>query len=390
MFFKTFGWSFALTAAALIFAFFYGSWEALAITGILIIIEITLSFDNAIVNARVLEGMNAFWRKMFLTVGILIAVVGVRFALPVVLVSATTGLDAWSIVKLAFENGDPHVEGTYGYYVLDAHPQLASLAGMFLLMLFFSWIFGEKEHAWIKPIEGPLGKLEKLVALPTILSLITLAIFANLNPERSNDILISGLIGLISFLAIDMLSSLFESEDEDGESNGGAAVASTVGKAGFLGFMYLEFLDASFSMDSLGAGLAITSNIIILILGLGVGAIFVRSMTIYLVNSGSLSTYRYLESGAMWAIGALAFILFASIKSHVPEMVTGAIGIAFVGAAFLFSVLANKRDKANGIEVEKVTSSDIHHPHHDVTLNPSLDHPHEGHNDAVKNAADKE
>lgn len=388
MFFKTFGWSFALTAAAMIFAFIYGSWEALAITGILIIIEITLSFDNAIVNARVLEGMNAFWRKMFLTVGILIAVVGVRFALPVILVSATTGLGATEVVRLAFENGDPHVEGTYGYYVLDAHPQLASLAGMFLLMLFFSWLFGEKEHAWIKPLEGPLGKLEGLTALPTILSLITLAVFASANPDRSNDILISGLIGLIAFLAIDTLSSLFEVEDENGESNGGAAVASTVGKAGFLGFMYLEFLDASFSMDSLGAGLAITSNIVILILGLGVGAIFVRSMTIYLVNSGSLNTYRYLESGAMWAIGALAFILFISIKSHVPETVTGAIGIAFVGLAFLFSVLANRRDKARGIEVEKITASDIHHPHHDVNLDPALPKSHEGHADASKSEPD--
>ena len=384
MFLKTFRWSFIITALALALAFAFGSWEAVGITAILIVIEITLSFDNSIVNARVLEGMNAFWRKMFLTVGILIAVVGVRFALPVVLVSATTGLDPLKVINLAFENGDPHKEGTYGYYVLEAHPQLASLAAMFLMMLFFSWIFGEKEHAWIKPIEIPLGKLEAINPLPAILSITALLIYAGINTEHTTDILISGLIGLVSFLAIDGISSLFESEDEDGESNGGAAVAQTVGKGGFIGFLYLEFLDSSFSMDSLGAGLAITSNIVILILGLGVGAIYVRSMTIYLVNSGSLSTYRYLESGAMWAIGALAFILFSSIQAHIPEVVTGAIGIAFVGAAFISSILANKRDIKNGIEIEKITSSDIHHPHHDVTLTPHLDHPHEGHHDAVK------
>lgn len=387
MIFKTFGWSFALTALALVIAFFFGSWEALAITAILIVIEITLSFDNSIINARVLEGMSLFWRKMFLTVGILIAVFGVRFVLPVVLVSATTGLGPWEVTKLAFENGDPHVEGTYGYYVLDAHPQLASLAGMFLLMLFFSWLFGKKDHPWLKPIEVPLGKLEGINPLPTVLSLITLVVFANINSDRSNDILISGLIGLIAFLTIDGISGLFEQEDEDGESNGGAAVASTVGKSGFMGFMYLEFLDASFSMDSLGAALAITSSIVIIILGLGVGAIYVRSMTIYLVNSGSLNTYRYLESGAMWAIGALAFILFISIQKHVPELLTGGIGIAFVGAAFAASVIANRRDKAHGIEPERVTTSDIHHPHHDVDLHPHLPHGHEGHDDASRKAA---
>lgn len=358
MIFKTFGWSFALTALALVIALLFGSWEAVAVTAILIVLEVTLSFDNAIINARVLENMSMFWRRMFLTVGILVAVVGVRFVLPVILVSATTGIGPWEVTKLAFENGDPHVEGTYGYYVLEAHPQLASLAGMFLLMLFFSWVFGEKEHAWLKFIEVPLSKLEKLHALPTILSVSTLLIYANANPDRSMDILISGLIGLLSYLAIDGISGLFEVEDEDGESNGGAAVAGAVGKGGFMGFMYLEFLDASFSMDSLGAALAVTSSIVIIILGLGVGAIYVRSMTIYLVNAGSLNTYRYLESGAMWAIGALAFILLTSIQAHVPELVTGAIGIAFVGAAFVASLIANKRDKAAGIEI-----TDMEHEH---------------------------
>lgn len=327
-------------------------------------IEVTLSFDNAIVNARILEGMSAFWRKMFLTVGILIAVVGVRFLLPIVLVSATTGIDPINIVKLALENGDPEVEGTYGYYVLEAHPQLAAVAGMFLLMLFFNWLFGEKEHAWIKPLENTFAKLEKISALPAILALIVLVVYANINADHTVDILISGLIGLIAFLSIDALASLFEKEDEEGESNGGEAMVGVVAKGGFLGFMYLEFIDASFSMDSLGAGISISSNVLILLLGLSVGAIYVRSMTIYLVNAGSLNTYRYLESGAMWAIGALAFILFTSIQFHIPELFTGAIGIAFVGSAFLASVLANKKDKAAGIEIEKITSSDIQHAHH--------------------------
>lgn len=240
---KTFGWSFALTGVALAVALIFGSWEAVAITAMLIVLEITLSFDNAILNARVLEGMTMFWRKMFLTVGVIVAVFGVRFVLPVILVSATTGINPVEVTKLAFENGDPHVQGTYGYYVLEAHPQLASVAGMFLLMLFFNWIFGEKEHAWLKFLEVPLGKLEKFNGLASVLSLVTLLIFANVNSEHSTDILVSGLVGLVAYLTIDGISGLFESEDEEGESNGGAAVAGAVGKSGFMGFMYLEFLE---------------------------------------------------------------------------------------------------------------------------------------------------
>lgn len=386
LFLKTFRLSFVVTVAALIFAFFYGSWEAVLVTGILIAVECFVSLDNAIINSKLLSSLSDFWVRMFLGVGILVAVFGVRFLLPVILVSATTGLNPIKVVQLAFENGDPHVEGTYGYYVTAAHPQLASIAGVFLLMLFLSWLFGEKEHPWIKPIEVPAGKLGGFGGLPTILTLIAIIIYANINPEHTTDILISGVIGLVSFLAIDGLSELFGDDEDENDTTG--EIVKKTGRAGFLGFLYIEAIDASFSMDSLGAGLAITSNIIILMLGLGVGALYVRSMTIYFSKSGSLNLYRYLESGAMWAIGILAFILFYSISHHVPEMVTGGVGITVIGLAFLFSVLANKRDIKNGVEIEKLTGSDIHHPEHNVHLEAHIPHgehhPHEGHNDAVK------
>lgn len=375
LFFKTFRVSFAVTLIALALAFWYGNWDAVGIALILIAVECFVSLDNAIVNSKLLAGLSEFWVKMFLGVGIIVAVFGVRLVLPVVLVSATTGLNPIEVIKLALENGDPEVEGTYAYYVTDAHPQLASVAGVFLLMLFLSWIFNAKDHPWIGFIERPLGKLGGLNVLPTIVTILTLLVYANINPEHTLDILTSGSIGLIAFLAIDGLSSLFEKEDEEGNSNGGGAIVKKTGKAGFLGFMYIEFIDASFSMDSLGAGLAITSNIVILMIGLGVGALYVRSMTIYFVHSGSLNLYRYLESGAMWAIGALAFILFYSINHHVSEFVTGSVGMIIIGSSFIHSLVKNKRDKAHGIEVETMgmeTHSDIHHPEYNVALHPHL------------------
>lgn len=345
MFLKTFRWSFALTALALVGAYFYGGLDATLIVGMLIIIEVVLSFDNAILNTKVLKGIDsAFWTKMFLTVGIIVAVVLVRFVLPVILVSGTTGIDPISIVNLAFQNGDPHTPGTYGYYVLASHPQLAALTGVFLLMLFLNWLFGEKDHSWIAPLETPFEKLEHVAALPTIITLGALLVFASLNPEHATTILFSGIIGLLASLGIDSLSGLF------GDDAGDKA------KTGFAGFLYLECLDASFSMDSLGAGLSITSSIVLLMLGLGVGAIYVRSLTVYLMKSGSLSNYRHLESGAMWAIGALSIMLFISISTEIPELVTGGIGVGFVAAAIITSIIANKRDAKNGIELEHVTA----------------------------------
>lgn len=345
MFFKTFRWSFALTLAALVVAYLYGGLDATLIVGMLIIIEIVLSFDNAILNTKVLKGINSvFWTKMFLTFGIVFAVVIVRFLLPVILVSGTTGIDPISIVNLAFQNGDPHTVGTYGYYVLESHPQLASITGVFLLMLFLNWLFGEKDHSWIAPLETPFEKLEHIAALPTIITLGVLLTFASLNPEHATTILFSGIIGLLASLGIDSLSGLFG--DDAGDKV----------KTGFAGFMYLELLDASFSADSLGAGLSITSSIVLLMLGLGVGAIYVRSLTVYLMKSGSLSNYRHLESGAMWAIGALSIMLFISISTEIPELVTGGIGVGFVAAAIITSIMANKRDAKNGIELEHVTA----------------------------------
>lgn len=349
----SFKWSFLFTAIAVVLAFLHGGTAAVISASILIVVEIFVSFDNAIVNSKILKGMSEFWVKIFLSVGIIIAVFGVRFLLPVVLVSATTGLNMINVVKLAFENGDPSVEGTYGYYVADAHPQLASVAGVFLLMLFLNWLFNEKDHHWIPVIEKLGSKLNKFQGLSSAIAIGVLLVYANINKEHTVDVLVSGLIGLGSYLLIHGLGELFAPDDED-EPNVVGGVIQKTGKAGFIAFMYLEFIDASFSMDSLGAGLAITSDIVILMIGLGVGALYVRSMTVYLVKAKTLDAFRYIESGAMWAIGVLAFILFYTINHHVSEFFTGGVGVTIIVASAVHSVIANKMDKKHGVEVERI------------------------------------
>jgi hypothetical protein len=162
---------------------------------------------------------------------------------------------------------------------------------------------------------------------------------------------------MATFLVVNGLGQFFEedAEDEDGaavpSSGGGRRVVQAVGKAAFFLFLYLEVLDASFSFDGVIGAFAITTDPILIALGLGlIGAMFVRSLTVFLVRKGTLADYVYLEHGAHWAIGALSVILLVGIGYHVDEIITGLIGVAFILAAFLSSVLRNRRLAAQGVD----------------------------------------
>jgi hypothetical protein len=127
---------------------------------------------------------------------------------------------------------------------------------------------------------------------------------------------------------------------------GPSRVMKATGKAAFFLFLYLEVIDASFSFDGVVGAFAITSDPVVIAIGLGVGAFFIRSITIYLVRAGSLAKYVYLEHGAMWAIGSLAAVLIVSIATPVPEWITGALGVGFILAALVTSVRRNRRTGA--------------------------------------------
>ncbi|MEO9329502.1 DUF475 domain-containing protein [Gordonia aurantiaca] len=370
---RIFGLSFVVTIAALVVAFLYGGVEALILTAILGVFEVTLSFDNAVINATVLRRMSDFWQKIFLTVGIVIAVFGMRLVFPLVIVWLASGLNPVEALDLAlnpppgdaayFADGSP----SYETIITDAHPQIAAFGGMFLLMLFLGFLFEEKELTWLTWIERPLeriGKVEMLEVVIAIGLLVLTATFIAPDHERST-VMIAGSLGMITYILVNGLGEFFNVEIEDEveelehaseseqaveKSNGRSGPSDLVkatGKAGFFLFLYLEVLDASFSFDGVIGAFAITADPILIALGLGlIGAMFVRSLTVYLVRKGTLSEYEYLEHGAHWAIGALALILLYSIGTHVPEIITGLIGLVLIVAALLSSIVRRKRQAA--------------------------------------------
>jgi hypothetical protein len=352
--FRIFGISLLVTVAALALGYAHGGLNALFLLLVLGVLEVSLSFDNAIVNAAVLKRMSPLWQQMFLTIGILIAVFGMRLAFPLLIVWATAGIDPVRAMELAL-NPPPHgalefPDGSPSYekLILAAHPQIAAFGGTFLLMLFLDFVVHDRDIKWLKWIEAPfarIGRLGQVSVVVTCGALVLVGTQLTHSSEESATVLTAGLLGLVAYLVVNGLSRAFRpSGIETATANSGPAVAT--GKAGLALFLYLEVLDAAFSFDGVTGAFAITSDPIIIALGLGlVGSMFVRSITIYLVRQEALDRYVYLEHGAHWAIGALSVIMLLSIDEHyqIPEAATGLVGVVFIGAALGFSALRNRR-----------------------------------------------
>lgn len=308
-----------------------GGLAGAATVAFLIVLETSLSFDNAIVNAGILRGWDERWRRYFLTWGILIAVFGMRLVFPVLIVAFAAGVGPWAAVDLAINRPDD-----YAQILTASHHQVAAFGGAFLLMVFLKFFVAHhKTEHWLWPIEGPMTRLGKLEAVEAALTLVVLLVAAHLldDPQRG-EFVVAGVWGVVVFILAKGFSAML---------GGDEAGSHGVVRQGMAGFLYLELLDASFSFDGVVGAFALTHNLLIIALGLGAGAMFVRSFTVFLVDRGALEAYRYLEHGAFWAIGALASIMLLGVKWHIPEAVTGLIGAALIVLSILSSIRANRK-----------------------------------------------
>jgi hypothetical protein len=384
---RTFGWSLGVTALGLAAAGYFWQGKGLALVAILAVLEISLSFDNAVVNAGILRKLNPYWQRIFLTIGVLIAVFGMRLVFPIVIVAVTAKLSPWEAVRIAVDDHD-----RYEALVTNAHPAIAAFGGMFLLMIFLDFIFEDREITWLTWLEKPLARLGKLDMLSVVIALVALIIAgttvatgvplhgagAHGHVDKAETVLLAGVAGLVTYLVVGGISGFFEEqleddEDEDGEGDagegdageagagtgegedgtkpgvpatrpaGGARAVGLAGKAAFFMFLYLEVIDASFSFDGVVGAFAISNDIFQIALGLGIGAMYIRSLTVFLVRKGTLDDYVYLEHGAHYAIGALAVILLVTIKYEVSEVITGLIGVVLIVASYWSSVVRNRR-----------------------------------------------
>lgn len=315
--------SFLIMALGLIAAYFLGGIAAIYITFLLIVLELSLSFDNAVVNAKVLETMEPIWQKRFIVFGLPLAVFGMRLVFPLAIVSLVTGMGLFETLQVAMD--DPE---RYEAVLKTTETTIFAFGGAFLLMVFLDFFFEERDIKWVTFVEGS-KVMEKFSGVANI-ELITAIMVGITLGHITQDfgIVLAFMYGVLLHSLLGMLDHFLSSD--------------TV-KSGVAGFIYLEILDASFSFDGVIGAFALTSNIFIIMIGLGVGAMFVRSITLYFVEHKVLSHFRYLEHGAHYAIGILAVIMLMKITTEISEMVTGTIGIALIAAAFAHSIWENRQ-----------------------------------------------
>jgi hypothetical protein len=321
--------AFALLAVAI--AFPIGGMQAAATVVFLGVLEASLSFDNAVVNASVLANWNARWRGRFLVWGIIVAVFGMRAVFPLLIVGLAGSLGPAEAIRLAVD--DPV---RYAEILASAHHQIGAFGGAFLMMVFFKFFVARhKTRHWFGLVERQLTRLGKMEAIEGALTLSILLGMAQLVETQDRaEFIVAGVWGVVVFIFVKGFAGLLGGDEHQGPQN--------VVKQGLAGFLYLEVLDASFSFDGVIGAFAMTNNLLIIVLGLGVGAMFVRSFTLLLVERHTLETYRYLEHGAFWAIGALATVMFLGVSFHIPEAFTGLVGAALIVLSLGSSIRANR------------------------------------------------
>ncbi|MDO8742586.1 MAG: DUF475 domain-containing protein [bacterium] len=295
---------------------------ALFTAGLLVALEVTLSFDNAVANARVLEKMSPKWQHRFLTWGIFSSVFITRVVLPILIVAASVAVSPLTIASIALF--DPE---QYAHLLHESHHIIASFGGMFLTMVGLKYFFDEqKEVHWIHHVERHFARWGSIEAVEIAIALCVLMGIAFFAPEHAIGIFFAGIFAIVLFI---LMQGATSSLDISGKDVAGAGLAS---------FLYLEVLDTSFSLDSVAGAFALSTSIPIIAAGLGIGAYFVRALTVYMVHNGTLSKLMYIEHGAHWAILGLAGAMFASFFFDIPEPITGLIGLLFVGGAYLSSI----------------------------------------------------
>lgn len=342
---RFFYFSFFITFVGLVLAFWLGGFAAAYICALLAVLEISLSFDNAVVNAKTLEEMDEKWRRRFIVWGIPVAVFGMRFAFPIIIVAMVAKLGIVETLMLAINDVD-----TYHKHLSANKGEIYIFGGAFLLMVALEFFFAGRNVRWIRAIEANRVMLALAKAKNASVFIAVLVGMIMLYLTKNSDYAMAYFAAILVHMALGLVNE-FLGDDEKADitnfnnhnpnlQNQNFKSAAT--RSGFAGFLYLETLDASFSFDGVIGAFAMSENIFIIMIGLGIGAFFVRSLTLYMVHHGTLNEFKFLEHGANYAILALSVIMFINIFYEVSELITGTLSFGIILVAFLHSLLVRK------------------------------------------------
>ena len=294
----------------------------------LCVFEVVSSLDNAVVNADVLATMTRKGRKWFLIWGIFFSVFLVRGLLPWFIVwMANPSLGAWGALTASFSN-DPRVAES----LEKSAPLLLSAGGVFLIFLFFHWLFLEPKNFGLS-VEKALSKhggwFFSIVSI-----ILSVLIWFALKKDPMMAFTVS--LGATTFF---MTHGFKEYAARAEVEMKGRKDLSDISK-----LLYLEVLDASFSIDGVIGAFAFTMSVPIILLGNGLGAVVVRELTIRGVDK--IKNYAYLKNGAMYSILFLGLVMLVdSFGIHVPHYVAPLVTFTSIGFFFYKSLLEIKNKK---------------------------------------------
>jgi len=294
-------------------------WFSIILTVVgLALFEITISIDNAIINAEVLSTMSKKARKWFLLWGIIIAVFLIRGLLPWIIVWASSpSLGFIGSFTASFSN-DPHIKEV----IEQSAPILLAGGGTFLVFLFFHWLFLETKNYGLRGEKFFHRQGVWFFAVASVLLAAIVWISIKVNPWMA----FGAVIGSTAFF----ITHGFKENAEKAEQQmiEGSNKMSDLSK-----ILYLEVIDATFSIDGILGAFAFTFILPIILIGNGIGAIVVRQLTIS--NIERVKKYKYLKNGAMYSILALGTVmLLDSFGLHIPQWISPVLTFAIIGYFF--------------------------------------------------------
>lgn len=297
-------------------------------------VEFSLSMENMAITKGLVGRLSRFWVRLYLTLGVLIAVLFVRLLLPILLVSI--GLASSPAHVLGMAAGHPV---QYAVALHKVYPEISAFGGVFLALLFLNRMINEPtEVRWIKPLEDGLAWLGKRVGRAEMILVVPLLILFG---TVSMAVVDAGCAGMLVFLLMSCIH-----EPAEGEKAGSISkTAKVVGTAALLLFMRMEVIDASQSLDGVIAAFSISQDILDVCIGLGLGALLVRSLTALAVRTESLSDEKvpYLEPAAHWAMGLLGGSMIVGEWVTIPDMMSGIASTAVITAALIHSWIERKK-----------------------------------------------
>ncbi len=307
----------------------------------LALFEIISSIDNAVINAEVLSKMSPRARKWFLLWGIIIAVFVVRGLLPIIIFWVANPQMGIVQVFTAMFSSDPTVVKA----VEASAPPLLAGAGLFLVLLFFHWLFMETKNYGLR---GEAFIHRHGLWFYSFASLILVLVIWQSVKHSHPNMAVGASIGAMAFF----VTSGFKENAEQAEKK---MLSSSSGLSDVSKLLYLEVIDATFSIDGVLGAFAFTLAIPLILIGNGIGAIVVREVTVS--NIENVKKYKFLKNGAMYSIFVLGMImLLDAFGAHIPSWLSPVATFIIIGFFVWKSLKEIKKEKAAALKEKKEKS----------------------------------